>query len=382
VFNEAKSHFVAKMMGELGYDAVGIGEMDLNFGLGVLVKDVRAYRLPVVCANLLARVDSVKVRGTGDEYEAADRLGTAFPPYRIVTKKGIRFGFIGVVSPATKVRNPNLSSLDALTYTLEDPAAAVRGILPEVRAQSDVVVLLAHMDQIEAQHFAGEVPGVDLMVLGHDAGGRPLGEPIVAGTTRILRATHQGQNIGQLDIGLSSGHELEEARNRIHPLTEGYPDDPEMTKRLDEFDAENRKLQKELYAREQLRGAGASQAPTRYLGVGTCQSCHQAEFEVYMKTRHAHAYATLASEFVHRDTNCIGCHVTGYGDVGGFGGLRMRGAPVDLADVQCEACHGPGVEHSRDGDYASRARDACVRCHTPNDDPEFDFDTYWPKIAH
>jgi 2',3'-cyclic-nucleotide 2'-phosphodiesterase (5'-nucleotidase family) len=382
VFNEAKSHFVARMMATLGYDAIGIGEMDLNFGLGALVKDARAHKLPIVCANLIAEVDSVKVRGKGGAYAAADRMGTAFPPYLVVEKSGIRIGFIGVLSPTTKVRKAGTSSVDALTYRIEEPVAAVQGILPEVRKQSDVVVLLAHMDQIEAQHFAEKVTGIEYMVLGHDAGGRPIGEPIVVGDTRILRATYQGQHIGQMDIDLADNKTVAEGRNRIHALSSAYPDDPEMLKLLDDFDAENRRVQKELYAREQLRGADNNQFGTRYLGVGACQGCHAEEFAIYAKTDHARAYSTLAAEFVHRDTNCVGCHVTGYGDKGGFGGIRMRGAPVDLVDVQCEACHGPGAEHSRDGEYASRARDACVRCHTPNDDPDFDFDRDWPKIAH
>ncbi|HEX6790608.1 MAG TPA: multiheme c-type cytochrome [Candidatus Krumholzibacteria bacterium] len=379
IYNEAKSHFVARIMGLLDYDAVGIGETDLNFGLGTLSKDARAYRLPLVCANLVAKVDSVKIRGKGEEYAAAERLGTAFPPYRIVAKNGVRIGFIGVMSPATKfVRE----AADAITYSLEDPIAAVQKVLPEVREKSDIVVLLAHMDQIEAQHFAEAVPGIDVMVLGHDTAGRPIGAPIEVGKTRIVRASYQGQNIGQLDIDVTKDHAVAAVRAIMHPLAATYPDDPDMTKLLDEFDAENRKAQKELYAREQLKATGADDEGSRYLGLGSCQSCHQAEFEVYAKTAHAHAYATLASEFVHRDTNCVGCHVTGYGDKGGFGGIRMRGNPVDLADVQCEACHGPGIEHSRDGNYASRARDACVRCHTPSDDPDFDFDTAWPKIAH
>jgi 2',3'-cyclic-nucleotide 2'-phosphodiesterase (5'-nucleotidase family) len=382
VFNEAKSHFVARMMGELGYDAIGIGEMDLNFGLGALAKDARSYRLPIVCANIIARVDSVKVRGEGDEFAAAERLGTAFPPYHIVEKAGIRLGFVGVMSPGTKVPGAGRSSVDALTYTIEDPKAALERVLPDVRKKCDVLVVLAHMDQVEAQHLVEAVPDIDLMVLGHDPGSRPLGAPIEAGKTRILRAVSQGQNIGQLDLKLSGDRAIAGVSNRIHPLSDAYPDDPEMAKRLDEFDAENRRLQKELFAREQLKGTTDSQFGSRYLGVGACQSCHTEEFEIYTKTRHAQAYATLASEFVHRDTNCVGCHVTGYGDAGGFGGIRMRGTPVDLVDVQCEACHGPGVEHSRDGDYASRAREACVRCHTPHDDPDFDFERDWPTIAH
>jgi hypothetical protein len=382
VFNEAKSHFVARMMGELGYDAIGIGEMDLNFGLASLVKDVRAYHLPVVCANLMARVDSVKVRGEGDEYQAAERRGNAFAPYHIVEKNGVRFGFVGVMSPATKNPLAGTSSVEAMTYTLEDPMQAAQEIIPEVRTKCDVLVLLAHMDEIEAQHLAEAVPGIDLMVLGHDAGNRPLGEPIVVGETHILRATSQGRNLGQLDMKLADNHHISEMRNRIHPLTASYPDDPEMTKRLDEFDEQNRKVQKELYAKEQLKGTSGSPFGARYLGVGSCQSCHEEQFNIYMKTAHAHAYATLAAEFVNRDTNCVGCHVTGYKEEGGFGGVRMRGAPVDLADVQCEACHGPGAEHSRDGSYRTRARESCVRCHTPSDDPDFNFEKDWPLIAH
>jgi hypothetical protein len=382
VFNEAKSHFVAEMMPVMGYDAIGIGEMDLNFGLGVLAKDARKYHLPIVCANLIARVDSVKVREKGPEYDAADKLGTAFAPYRIVTRNGIRLGFIGAMSPATKLHGAGASSIDALTYTLEDVAEAITPLVPQVRNQSDVVVLLAHMDQVEAQKLAEAVPGIDIIVLGHDPGNRPLGEPIVVGSTRILRATSQGQNLGQLDMKMDASHHIAEARNRIYPMTAEHPDDEQMAKELDKFDEENRKTQKELYAKEQLKSDTAGQLGTRYLGVGSCQSCHEAQFQVYMKTAHAHAYATLASEFVNRDTNCVGCHVTGYQDAGGFGGVRMRGAPVDLTDVQCEACHGPGAEHTRDGSYRARARQSCVKCHTPNDDPDFDFDKDWPKIAH
>jgi 2',3'-cyclic-nucleotide 2'-phosphodiesterase (5'-nucleotidase family) len=381
IFNEAKSHFVARMMGELGYDAIGIGEMDLNFGLAALAKDARAYQLPIVCANLVARVDSVKVRGTGDEYKAADRMGTAFPPYHIVTKGNLRIGFVGVMSLSTRARMADSTSVKALTYTLEDPAAAAKEIVPEVRKLCDVLVLLAHMDQIEAQHLVEAVPGIDVVVLGHDPANHPLGEPIVAGGARIVRATTQGQNIGQLDLKLGADRRIAEANNRLHPMSAAYPDDAAMARRLDEFDLENRRIQKELYAREQLKKSDDAHG-TRYLGVGACQSCHEPQFKIYAGTAHAHAYATLASEFVHRDTNCVGCHVTGYGDQGGFGGVRMRGAPVDLVDVQCEACHGPGAEHTRDGKYKQRARESCVRCHTPNDDPDFNFEKDWPKVAH
>ena len=51
---------------------------------------------------------------------------------------------------------------------------------------------------------------------------------------------------------------------------------------------------------------------------------------VLIETGHARAYSTLTAQFVHNDTNCVGCHVTGWQDEGGFGGVRVRGAAVDL----------------------------------------------------
>jgi hypothetical protein len=389
VFNEPQSHFVAKEMGELGYDAIGVGEMDLNFGLATLVKDARDHTLPIICANLIAKGDSLRVRPGGPADTAADRLGSAFPPYCVVTRGKLRVGFLAVISPGTKAvlgagpqsEREAPETIESLTYRITDPAQAVRAVAAELRTSCDVMVLLAHMGEEEASALVESVPGFDLVVLGHDPQGKPIGKPVEAGGARIVRASSQGQYVGEMELTLSGGR-IEEARNRLHHLSAEYPDDPEMAAKLDRFDDENRLIQKKLYAQQQLAAADGGPLTNRYLGVGTCQSCHLEAFEVYRETAHAHAFQTLSAQFVHRDSNCVGCHVTGYGDVGGFSGLRSRGAMVDLVDVQCEACHGPGSEHTRDGSYRERARESCVGCHTENDDPDFDFDEDWPKIAH
>ncbi|HEU4929626.1 MAG TPA: multiheme c-type cytochrome [Candidatus Krumholzibacteria bacterium] len=376
VFNESKSRFVARMMGELGYDAIGLGEMDLNFGLPTLVADVRDHELPVVCANLVA---GERLRVTGPAAKTAERLGTAFAPYRIVTKAGTRVGFVGLISPA--VREPSKSENEAPAYQIEDPLEVAKEVVPELRGACDILVVLGHMGEDEAAALVKAVPGIDLVVLGHDPQGRPIA-PKKIDSTLVLRATSQGQNIGDLSVKLGPDRRIADTFNRLHVMGASYRDDPAMAKRVEVFDDENRKLQKELFAKQQVQGDSPESSNSRYLGIGACQSCHAEEFEVYARTRHAHAYATLASQFVHRDTNCVGCHVTGFGEPGGFEGVRVRGASVDLIDVQCEACHGPGVNHARDGSYREMAIQSCTKCHTPNDDPDFDFATDWPKIQH
>ncbi|MHB8766989.1 MAG: multiheme c-type cytochrome, partial [Deferrisomatales bacterium] len=75
---------------------------------------------------------------------------------------------------------------------------------------------------------------------------------------------------------------------------------------------------------------------------------------------------------------CLECHVTGFGEWGGWGGA----GGIDLAGVQCEACHGPGSLHpaakiSRAGAAAEKA---CRQCHTRSRSPQFKLKDYLPRV--
>lgn len=378
VFNEPKSHFVARMMGQLAYDAIGVGEMDLNFGLDALMGDVEAYRLNVVCANIFERSPEGAIGGS------------VFAQSRVVDSGGVRVGFTSLLSPNTKIRRrgggsiSETKSVEAMTYVIQDPESVAGDVLRDLRGRSDVVVLLAHMDDFELESLLGSIDTkVDFAVLGHDPQTAPLGQPRQMGETTVLKATAQGQCLGEIAVTIGADGSVAGSGNRIHYLDAAIPDDPEVIAIIEAFEAENRKVQKELYAKEQFKASQESEAGGgAYLGIGACQSCHVEQFDIHIGTSHARAYETLASQFVHHDTNCVGCHVTGYGEPGGFGGLRRRGSMTDLIDVQCEACHGPGENHRRDGSYRVAAIESCVRCHTTEDDPDFNFATDWPKIAH
>ncbi len=384
MFNEPKSHFVAQMMGYLGYDAVGIGEMDLNYGLEKLVQDGEKYDINLTCANLISKAETKRPKKR-QKKSLQQRLKTVFPPYKIVERDGVRFGFVALLSPQTKSRTAGVESgvVESLNYIIEDPWKMAETVVPRVRDKCDVLVLLAHMDLFDLEMKLPEFTEIDLVILGHSIKSSRTLEPVTVGVTPVYYATTQGQNIGNLKITLDDDGAIVDMHNKVHFLGEEVPDSPEVLALLDEFDEQNRKTQKILFAKEQLKASRTSgEEADIYLGVGSCISCHPGAFDVYVQTRHAHAYQTLASQFVHRDDNCVGCHVTGYGKRGGFSGLRRLGSPVDLIDVQCEACHGPGTEHSRDGRYSEAAVESCVQCHTEEEDPNFDYQEAWEKMAH
>jgi hypothetical protein len=103
-----------------------------------------------------------------------------------------------------------------------------------------------------------------------------------------------------------------------------------------------------------------------YLGVDACTVCHSGPRQVWDRTTHAHAYATLSSQFKEFNLECVGCHVTGYDQPGGSTVTHA----AKLENVQCEVCHGPGSRHvlnpaDRTRIIARPDASRCLDCHHP-----------------
>jgi len=66
--------------------------------------------------------------------------------------------------------------------------------------------------------------------------------------------------------------------------------------------------------------------------------------------------------------------VTGYERPGGFIDTELT---PNLIGVQCEECHGPGGNHaaapSKANTKVNAGIETCRRCHTPGQDPNFDY---------
>ena len=94
------------------------------------------------------------------------------------------------------------------------------------------------------------------------------------------------------------------------------------------------------------------------------------------------------------------------GGIGGDEGLAGADRSALLRGQQCENCHGPGSGHTatferweKDPssvsqsdlraanaavrvDLATAADSTCIKCHDGNNSPDFEFETYWPKVRH
>lgn len=113
-----------------------------------------------------------------------------------------------------------------------------------------------------------------------------------------------------------------------------------------------------------------------YLGNRTCTSCHSQEGLSHALSLHAIAYRTLYMRDRAEDQACVGCHVTGMGQPGGF---VIGDHSSMLTGVGCEACHGPSGPH--DGS-PTVATETCAGCHDAEHSIAFSLEKGVPLIDH
>jgi len=164
-------------------------------------------------------------------------------------------------------------------------------------------------------------------------------------------------------------------------LTDDIEPDPEMSKELEAYYAQLRKMN--LDKGDPAKCATKNEYVATYVGTAECEDCHEEAYAFWKDTKHAVAWATLEDQGKHFDLTCIGCHTIGYEKPGGFCKLSKVGV---LKDVGCENCHGPGSLHAEDGDIdliqLTVTEDTCAgECHVPEHSDEFEYTKYIKEIT-
>lgn len=366
----------------MGYDAVALSADDLKLG----VQEVMALylnppgpKLKVVSANV-----------TPDKTLGAELL---VPMVR--TKAGpVDIGITAVIAPENfEALNDPVKDL-MLAY--QAPENVLSGVLAELERDTHMQVLLVQGPEEYAKRLAAAHPGFEVIVAKSRSVDPPKeSETLNDGKTQLIMVGQKGQNVGVL--GLYQGadptkrfrYQMLDLHSRFNGKTEA------MRKLVDEdFQEELRNNQVlQTYVRRPYvffdGPTGAS-----YVGAETCKQCHPNTYAKWASTGHARAYEALTSnpkrnrEF---DAQCVGCHTTGFEYEGGF--VSAETTPL-LKGNQCENCHGPGSNHAANptdpaitrtmhrvaSDFDKNQR--CIRCHSEDDSPKFNFGTYWPKILH
>lgn len=214
-----------EMMNAVGTDLAVLGNHEFDFGPDVLRQRLSESRFPWLATNVAGR-DGVALEGTAD--------------YIIRDIAGFKVGFFGIVTPeSARLSSPGPD----VTFRphVETATTAVR-VLRERGAE--VVVALTHLNLSEDREIARAVPGIALILGGHDHDAIT----VLEGATLIHKSGADARYLGVIDLALTrrslpSGQPSIEVTHawRMIPVRDVAPD-PEVAtlvkRHVDELNAE------------------------------------------------------------------------------------------------------------------------------------------------
>lgn len=196
----ASTHVAAAVYNYIGYDAVGMGNHDIETGEAVYYNRLpHNLQMPLLCANAIDQ-----------------RTGKPmFKPYTIVERQGIRVAVLGMITPNIAAWLPR-----QLWPNLEfqDMVECARQWVPIIQEteKPDLLVGLFHsgfdytvngadmdtpMNENGGIPAATKVPGFDIVLCGHDHQINLSQIVNVAGdTVQVLDAHTQASSVGRADI--------------------------------------------------------------------------------------------------------------------------------------------------------------------------------------
>lgn len=352
-----QTRFLCEVCSEFGLDAIGLGMTDLNYGVDFLREMMDTYGLPFTSAN-------TRLAESGE---------LLLPEYLLIERGGVTFGVAAVMDPDVPI---NTMAAKEVPLQVDDPVATLRRVLPRMReAGAQTVIVIAHLGDRKAEQLIHDVRGIDICLAGNSR--RPYRTERIVDDTAFIAASYEGRYIGRLDVDVHpETGKLQAFQVAVTELGEDYPDDPVMLERVEAFKVELEEFR--MAARGPYQPTKGSDKEA-FLSDRECRKCHMDVWEKLRESPHQAAFTTLARKGQAQSPECLVCHTTGYLYKGGY---DDRPPANRLKNVQCEACHGYGTEHSRDGEWVAKARASCLECHDAENSPEFDYETYWAKIAH
>ena len=374
-----KNKWVVKSYGDFRHDAANLSYTDLPYLAELLKKDgfdKRAEEYPFIKRLVSANIQPA----TDSQIAPVPYVIREINLKRSRPGEKLRVGIVGFTD--AKPIGPNQKEQAVAGFVISDPFEAAKRVLPELKQKVDFIVALAYMPMDMAQRLASENAEIDTIIGARQQNSQDPAHHFNRAT--ITYAYNQTKYLGELRVYINGDGAVENQITRFIGLDSLIPDDPSavdaVTSAHNEFTTEQNKKALDTSASLQPTST-LSTANSPFAGGETCATCHEEAFKIWEQSGHAHAMATLENKKQQFDTECVGCHVVGFQQ----GGFQSLVTTPQFANVQCESCHGPGRQHAENpakGYGFIETPVGCTTCHTVPNSPDFDFETYWPKIKH
>jgi 2',3'-cyclic-nucleotide 2'-phosphodiesterase (5'-nucleotidase family) len=136
-----------RLMGEIGYDAMAMGNRESHPKRGLLMRKLRGAAFPVLAANLVAR------RGEAPS-PIRDHIIFAGPPR------------VAVMGLAPQMTRPGSRWAGVVDFVFEEAVSAAAELAPRLTKEADLVICLSHAG-LRADRELAAIPEVDLVLGGH-----------------------------------------------------------------------------------------------------------------------------------------------------------------------------------------------------------------------
>jgi len=186
-YNLFKGEVEFKLMNEMGYDAVTIGNHEFDFGMENMARLFKMAQFPIVCANY--RLDGTPLEGL-------------VKPYVVLEKEGVKVGVFGLGT-----RPEGLIQADKCEGVIyEDPVTVSNEVATLLKEEGcDVVVCLSHLGIQHDERVIAKTRNIDVWLGGHSHTfmKKPKTYLNVDGKEVILmHSGKSGVRVGRLDLTL------------------------------------------------------------------------------------------------------------------------------------------------------------------------------------
>lgn len=187
-YNMFKGEVEVKLMNEMGYDAMVIGNHEFDFGMDNMARLFKLAKFPILCANY--DLDSTVLK-------------ELVKPYIILKRNGLKIGVFGLgVEPAGLIQ---ANKCEGVVY--KDPVAVSNEIAALLKKKGcDFIVCLSHLGFQADRKLIAATRNIDLMLGGHSHTFMEQPQNFRNLDEKSVPLMHTGANgiyVGQIDLMLN-----------------------------------------------------------------------------------------------------------------------------------------------------------------------------------
>ncbi len=228
------------VMNATGYDAAVLGNHDFELSGPQLRAMIEHSDFPWVCANMVNTA-------SGE---------TFLPPYTIKDVQGVRIAFFGLMNDVADANPALYIGVPELGLRTLPPIEVAAKLVPEMRMQADIVVLLSHLGVNPDTQLAQAVPGIDIILGAHShtllrtptmvSAGRRTAFSL--GAVPVVQAGAYGEYVGRTKLIFrrdpkSGEYTLMSCKGEVIHIDASIPDDPEVKGLLDKREKRSKAME-------------------------------------------------------------------------------------------------------------------------------------------